>query len=239
MTQIHLIPILKDNYVFLIEGHNNECLVIDPGDTAPILQELQKRNLTLTHILNTHHHWDHTDGNIEIKKATNCTIVGPEQERTHIPGLDKGLIEGDTFSWQNLSFEIIHTPGHTAGHITYYEPQLKAAFVGDVIFSMGCGRLFEGTSADAYGAFQKILSLPDETMIYCAHEYTLANAKFAMEVETDNQALQMRHEEVKELRRKKQPTIPVSLKTEKETNPFLRCQTMESFAKLRHFRDHY
>lgn len=236
---IHLIPILKDNYVFLIEGHDKQCLVIDPGLSDPVLGFINQQNLSLTHILNTHHHWDHTDGNLEIKNATNCTIIGPEQERSHIPGLDDGLHEGNTFKWQNLNFDILHTPGHTMGHITYYCSELKAAFVGDVIFSMGCGRLFEGTPADAFGAFQKILSLPNDTQIYCAHEYTLANAKFALEIEPNNNDLKKRYEEVKTLRRKKQPTIPVSLKTEKKTNPFLRQKTLEDFTKLRQFRDEY
>ena len=239
MTKIHTLPILKDNYVFIIEGNNSEALIIDPGLSEPVLHYLKQHALTATHILNTHHHWDHTDGNLEIKNAINCTITGPEQERSLIPGLDDGLHEGDTFTWQDLTFDILHTPGHTLGHITYYCPQLKAAFVGDVIFSMGCGRLFEGTPKDAFGAFQKILALPDDTQIYCTHEYTLANAKFAMEIEPDNQDIKTRYEDCKNLRRKKHPTIPISLETEKQTNPFLRCQTLEDFTKLRKFRDNY
>ena len=232
---IHLLPILRDNYVFIIEGANNECLVIDPGLGAPVLDFLDERGLRLTHILNTHHHWDHTDGNLEIKAATGCRIVGPSYEA--IPGLDEGLSEGEVFEWQDLRFEVLHTPGHTAGHITYYCPALASVFVGDVLFAMGCGRLFEGSAEDAWGGFQKILALPDETAMYCAHEYTLNNAQSAMKKEPENEALAERYIHVKDKRRKGLPTIPSSIGLEKQTNPFIRFNNAEEFAAFRALRD--
>ena len=233
--RIHLIPILKDNYVFLITGQQDECIVIDPGEAEPVLNYIAANDLTLTHILNTHHHWDHTDGNLEIKHKTGCTIVGPVYEP--IRGIDTALSEGEQFQWQDLTFDVFHTPGHTQGHITYYVAALNAVFVGDVIFNMGCGRLFEGTPADAWDAFQKILALPDDTSMYCAHEYTLGNGKFALKHAPDNQEIQTRMDREKDKRRQGLPTIPSTLGLEKATNPFLRCVDVHEFAALRKMRD--
>lgn len=234
---IQLIPILKDNYAYLITGKNDEVMIIDPGEAAPISEALEKQNLRLTHILNTHHHWDHTDGNLELKEKYGCKIIGPEKDRARIPGIDEGLNEGDVFTWQDCNFEVIETPGHTLGHICFYEPELKTLFSGDTLFSMGCGRLFEGTAEQMWNSFEKILKLPDETLIYCGHEYTLGNAKFCLEIEPENADLQKRYAEARELRRAGQPTLPVSLETEKKTNVFLRAGSMNKFREIREIKD--
>lgn len=234
---VQILPILKDNYAYLITGANKEAMIVDPGEAAPIIAYLEKNNLKLTHIVNTHHHWDHTDGNLDLKCRYNCIIYGPEKEKRRIPGIDQVLAEIDVFMWQDYKFQIIETPGHTAGHICLYEPHKKLLFTGDTLFSMGCGRLFEGTPEDAWNSFKKILTLPDETLIYCGHEYTLPNAKFCLKIEPDNQDLQKRHDEVKELRRQGLPTLPVSLGIEKKTNAFLRTGSAKKFKQIRLLKD--
>lgn len=233
---VQIIPILKDNYAYLMAS-NNEALIIDPGEAAPIIEVLEKQNLKLTHIVNTHHHWDHTDGNLELKYRYNCTIYGPEKEKRRIPGIDQVLAEIDVFTWHDYQFQIIETPGHTAGHICLFEPKKKLLFVGDTLFSMGCGGLFEGTPEQAWHSFEKLLALPDDTNMYCGHEYTLPNAKFCLKIEPDNLDLQKRHDEVKELRRQCLPTLPVILGTEKKTNIFLRVGSAQKFKEIRAFKD--
>lgn len=233
---IALIPILKDNYCYVLRSGDKTAL-IDPGDAEPILEYLSTHDLKLDYILNTHHHWDHTDGNLAVKMATGARVIGPEDEAARIPGIDEGLKDGDVFQLGDDDLQVFATPGHTLDHIIFYWPEQKAVFTGDTLFSMGTGRLFEGTAEHLYQSMQVIRALPVDTMMYCGHEYTIANAKFCLGLEPENKELQARYEEVKSLRRDKQPTLPVSLKTELATNPFLRAENAFDLAELRRLKE--
>ncbi len=232
---ITLIPVYKDNYAYLMELQNGKTAVIDPGESAPVIKALEEKGRSLDYILNTHHHWDHVDGNLELKQHYGCDILGPKNEP--IPGRDRGLEEGNSLSLGGEEIQIIHTPGHTLGHLCYYFPGRHALFSGDTLFSMGCGRLFEGTAEDMWNGFQKLLALPEDTKVYCGHEYTLANAAFCSKMEPENQDIKQRREEVKERRRKKRPTLPTTLATEKKTNLFLMAKNADDFAEIRKAKD--
>ena len=228
MLVIEQFPCLQDNYGYLIHDQaSGATAAIDTPDVAAIEAVLAMRGWTLSHILNTHHHFDHAGGNLALKEAHQCTIVGPGHDRERIPGIDVEVRDGDTFRLGETALQVFETPGHTTGHIVYYSAADQAAFVGDTLFSLGCGRLFEGTPAQMWDSLQKILRWPDETQIYCAHEYTEANARFALSVEPGNAALQARVEEIKRLRAGQKPTVPTALSLEKETNPFLRPDSPE------------
>lgn len=252
--EIFMFPCLSDNYGFLIhDAEHNLTAAIDTPDVKPILDALKKKEWSLTHILNTHHHWDHAGGNLELKDKTGCTIVGPRAESKHIPGIDIPIGEGDTFDFGGHIAHIHDTPGHTLGHIVYFFLHDKVAFVGDTLFAMGCGRLFEGTPAQMWNSLQKIMQWPDDTKIYCAHEYTQTNARFALTVEPQNTDLITRATNVNKLRKQNKPTIPTSLALEKKTNPFLRPMSItlrtnlkmqdasdtEVFAKVRQLKDRF
>ncbi|MEM7619706.1 MAG: hydroxyacylglutathione hydrolase [Pseudomonadota bacterium] len=221
--EIHQFPCLNDNYgVLLHDPENNLTATIDAPEASVIISALAAKNWTLTHILNTHHHFDHTGGNEALKAQTNCTIVGPAGEADKIPGIDQPLKEGDNFQFGNATAAILETPGHTAGHISYWFEQETVLFVGDTLFAMGCGRLFEGDAQTMWSSLQKIIALPKETVIYCGHEYTMSNAEFALALEPGNDVLQERVKHVKNLRAKEKPTLPTTLEQELATNPFLR-----------------
>lgn len=223
-----MFPCLKDNYGYLL--HNEEqglTAAVDTPSADAVERELSERGWKLDYILNTHHHWDHIGGNLELKQQTGCTICGPSGD---IPGKDQTLPDGSQFALGTNVATIIYTPGHTMDHIVYaFAGQV---FVGDTLFSMGCGRLFEGSPENMWQSLQKLMQLPDSTMMYCAHEYTQANASFALSVEPDNHDLQQRAAEVKELRACGNPTLPVSMGMEKKTNPFLRPHSEEIRIKL-------
>jgi hydroxyacylglutathione hydrolase len=221
--EIAQFPVLHDNYAFLLhDDGSGETAAIDTPDGPAIAAELDRRGWRLTHILNTHHHDDHAGGNTYLKERTGCRIVGPAGDADRIPAIDVGVGEGDRIAFGGQTIEVIETPGHTRGHIVYHLPAARVAFVGDTLFALGCGRLFEGSPEQMWSSLQKILGWPDDTRIYCAHEYTLANAQFALTVEPDNAALIARAREVAALRRAGQPTVPSTLGVEKATNPFLR-----------------
>ncbi len=221
--EIHMFPCLADNYGYLVHDPDADVTAaVDTPDAAAILRELDAHGWQLTHILNTHHHSDHAGGNLELKRRTGCEIVGPRVDAARIPGLDTPVGDGDVWSFGSRRLEVYDTPGHTRGHIVYLLREERAAFVGDTLFAMGCGRLFEGTPEQMWTSLQKILRWPDDTRIYCAHEYTQTNARFALTVEPDNEALQHRVVEVARRRAQQQPTIPTTLALEKATNPFLR-----------------
>ena len=249
-----MFPCLSDNYGFLIhDAEHSMTAAIDTPEVSPILDALKKKGWSLTHILNTHHHWDHAGGNLELKDKTGCTIVGPRAESKRIPGIDITVGEGDTFTFGNHTAQIHDTPGHTLGHIVYFFAQDKVAFVGDTLFAMGCGRLFEGTPAQMWNSLQKIMRWPDDTKMYCAHEYTQTNARFALTVEPQNADLVSRAADVDQLRKQNRPTIPTSVALEKKTNPFLRpmsnmlrttlqlqdASDTEVFAKIRQLKDRF
>ena len=221
--EIHMFPCLQDNYGFLLhDAATDVTATVDTPEVGPILTALHEKGWQLTHILNTHHHADHAGGNLAIKAQTGCRIIGPRADAARIPGIDEQVGEGDEFLLGTHPVRVFDTPGHTRGHIVYYLPEDRVAFVGDTLFAMGCGRLFEGTPAQMWGSLQKLMQWPDDTRVYCAHEYTQANARFALSVEPDNEALTERARRVAALRARNEPTVPTTMGLEKATNPFLR-----------------
>ena len=226
--EIYQFPCLSDNYGVLIrDADAGVCASIDAPETGAVRKALSDKGWTLTHILTTHHHGDHTDGNLPLKEETGCKIIGPKGEAAKVRGIDEAVGQGDTFQFGNFEVQVLDTPGHTGGHITYYIPASKVAFCGDTIFAMGCGRVFEGTMEQMWTSLEKIAKLPKDTTLYCGHEYTQANADFAMKIEPGNAELRARVEEVKALRAKGEPTLPTTVAKELATNPFIRVDSVE------------
>ena len=237
---IHRIPALSDNYIWLVhDPDSGQTAVVDPAQAAPVLEAAAQLGYTITHIWNTHWHPDHTGGNAEIKAATGCTIIGPRAEAERIPTLDTQVSGGDTTKLGKFTAQVIDVPAHTAGHIAYYLPQARAAFVGDTLFAMGCGRLFEGTAEQMFDNMQRLSALPGDTQVYCAHEYTLSNARFAVTVEPDNAALATRYAEVQAMRERNEPTVPTTIALEQATNPFMRAKSAEELAERRVAKDNF
>ncbi len=234
---VHRVPAFTDNYVWLFEYAPGLAAVVDPAVAAPVLAALGELNLRATHILNTHWHPDHVGGNLAIKAATGCTILGPVREAERIPGIDHAVDEGDRVKLADLAGDVLFVGAHTAGHIAYHFPAADALFPGDTLFAMGCGRLFEGSANDMYRALGKLKALPGETRVFCAHEYTLSNARFAVTVEPGNEALQARYAAVQEARRNLVPTVPFTLADELATNPFVRAATVDELAERRRAKD--
>lgn len=232
------IPVLSDNYVWLVrESESGETMVVDPAVAAPVLAKAKELGWNITQIWNTHWHPDHTGGNAEIKAATGCFITGPEAEYARIPTLDVQVKGGDTVMLGEATAKVIDVPAHTAGHIAFHFADDHAAFVGDTLFAMGCGRLLEGTADQMYANMRKLEALGDETAIYCAHEYTLGNGRFALTVEPDNAALVERMVEVTAMRERSEPTVPTTIAQERATNPFMRAGSVEELAARRMAKD--
>lgn len=232
------IPVLSDNYVWLVhEPDSGETMVVDPAVAPPVLAEAEQRGWKISQIWNTHWHPDHTGGNAEIKTATGCTITGPAAEAARIPTLDVQVEGGDTVMLGEVEAKVIDVPAHTAGHIAYHFASENVAFVGDTLFAMGCGRLFEGTADQMYANMRKLEALGDETMVYCAHEYTLSNGRFALTVEPDNAALVQRMVEVTAMRERGEATVPTSIALERATNPFMRAGSVAQLAARRAAKD--
>ena len=227
MLTIIQIPVLTDNYIYLIHDPvSAETAVIDPALAQPVLDVLDKKGWRLTYILNTHHHWDHVGGNLELKQKTGCKIIAAQSDRDRIPGIDIGVSEDDVISLGSHTARVISTPGHTSGHIVYYFAEDGALFCGDTLFVMGCGRLFEGTPEQMWNSLQKLKALPPSTRIYCTHEYTQTNGRFALSVEPDNPQLQQKMLEVQQLRAENKPTVPSTIEQERATNPFFRADSI-------------
>lgn len=237
MTEPVRIPALSDNYVWLLPYGPGVAAVVDPAEAGPVLAEAQARGLRITHILNTHWHPDHVGGNAAIKAATGCTIVGPAREAARIPGLDVSVDEGDRVALGDSWADVLFVGAHTAGHIAYHLPRERLLFPGDTLFAMGCGRLFEGSAADMFAALGKLKALPPETLVCCAHEYTLSNARFAITVEPDNAALTARLAAVESARDQGRPTVPFRLSEELATNPFVRAGSVAELGARRSAKD--
>ena len=236
--EIVSVPAFTDNYIWLVhDGESGETAVVDPGDAAPVLAEAQRRGWTIGQIWNTHWHPDHTGGNLALKKATGATVSGPAGGR--IPGRDVALAEGDEVRLGDHVGRVIEVPGHTLDHIALLFDDDRIAFVGDTLFAMGCGRLFEGTAAQMYGSLGRIAELPHETRLYPAHEYTLANARFAAHADPANRAIAERLGAVEALRQAGAITLPTTVAQERETNPFVRATNEEEFARLRSAKDSF
>jgi hydroxyacylglutathione hydrolase len=254
MLEIHQIPVLSDNYVYLARDEaTGQTAVVDPAVHEEVLEALAQKGWTLTHILNTHHHGDHVGGNMALKKATGCTIVGPRADAGRIPGIDVEVGDGDTYALGKSVARVFDVPGHTRGHIAYFFDESDALFCGDTLFALGCGRLFEGTPAQMWHSLQKFKDLPPQTKVYCAHEYTQSNAAFAITVEPQNDALVARKKWVDDRRAKGERTVPSKLGDEFATNPFLRpdsadlqktlgmagADPVEVFAETRRRKDNF
>lgn len=232
-AEIRLIPCLSDNYGYLIHDPASKATAsIDAPEATPIIKALQREGWTLTDILVTHHHADHVGGVAELKAKYNCRVAGPHDQTTKIADIDTRLGEGDVIDVGTLTARVLATPGHTLDHISYLFDADHALFCADTLFSVGCGRVFEGTYPMMWESLLKLRALPDATRIYCGHEYTASNVKFALTVDKDNAALQARAEEVSRLRAANQPTIPSTIGAEKETNVFLRADVAAVAAAL-------
>lgn len=226
--EVFMFPCLSDNYGYLIHDPIQDLTAsIDTPDVHAIEEALNQNDWELNYIINTHHHYDHAGGNLELKKKTNCKIIGPMQDKDRIPGIDQTIEHAEEFIFGSFAVKGLHTPGHTTGHMVYHFEDQNIAFVGDTIFAMGCGRLFEGTPEQMLNSLDIIMSWPGETMLYCAHEYTQSNAEFAITVDGKNEDLLKRKSEVDALREKLIPTVPTKLEIEKKTNPFLRSDDKE------------
>jgi hydroxyacylglutathione hydrolase len=230
MTQLayHLFTCRSDNYGLLLHDHKSGATAsIDAPDAAEIERQLTSLGWRLTHILTTHHHGDHVDGNSALKQHFGCTIIGPAAEADRIPGIDRQVSGGNAFTWAGREVQVLDCPGHTKGHIAYHMPSEEAVFAADTLFSLGCGRVFEGTMEEMYRSVTQFKSLAPSTRLYCGHEYTQSNARFALSVEPGNAALQQRVAEVDRLRAQGERTCPTTIGDELRTNPFLRTNSAE------------
>jgi hydroxyacylglutathione hydrolase len=240
MSKLDIVRIaaLSDNYIWLVhDPDSGETMVVDPAEADPVLAEAEKRGWTINAIWNTHWHPDHTGGNAAIKQATGAPVIAPAAEAAKIPTADRLVAEGDTVMLGKHVATVLETPAHTAGHITYHFADDAVAFTGDTLFAMGCGRLFEGTAEQMYANMQRLADLPPETSVYCAHEYTLSNARYAHVAEPDNDAIASRLREVEKMRERGEATVPTTIALERATNPFMRAQSIEQFAERRASKD--
>jgi hydroxyacylglutathione hydrolase len=238
--EVARIPVLSDNYVWLLHDPDTcETTVIDPAVAEPVLAEAGRRHWQISQIWNTHWHPDHTGGNAAIKAATGCLVTAPAAEAARIPTLDRAVAEGDRVCLGDYEACVLEVPAHTAGHIAYHIKEARIVFVGDTLFAMGCGRLFEGNAAQMHANMRRLAKLPPDTLVYCAHEYTLANGRFAVTVEPDNRALAERMAEVETLRARGEPTVPTTIALELATNPFMRARSVEELAARRAAKDSF
>ena len=232
--EIVRVPVLSDNYAWLIhDGESGETVALDPGEAQPMLDAAAARGWTISATWNTHWHPDHIGGNAAI----GAPVTGPEAERAKIPTLDTGVGEGDVVRIGAHAATVMTVPGHTQGHIAYHFAEAAAIFTGDTLFAMGCGRLFEGAPADMFGNMQRYAALPDDTRVYCGHEYTQSNGRYALVAEPENDAIKARMVEVDTMRARGEPTVPTTIGVERATNPFLRAASAEELGRLRAEKD--
>jgi hydroxyacylglutathione hydrolase len=237
MLEIIPVPVLRDNYVWLVHDSDSaETVAVDPSVADPVLEAAAGRGWRITQVWNTHWHPDHTGGNDAIREATGCRITGPA-EAEKVSKMDRVVAGGDLARIGEVEAELIDIPAHTAGHVAFHLPAAQSAFVGDTLFAMGCGRLFEGDARQMYESLQLLAALPEETRIYCGHEYTLDNGRFALTVEPDNPALVHRVEAVRVARERGEVTLPTTIALERTTNPFIRAASVAEFARRRAAKD--
>ena len=240
--KIHVIDVKNalQNYIWLIEDcQTKEVIVVDPTEADLVKKYCDEHQLSLKQIWLTHWHKDHIGGVPELITEKNIPVYGPREELSHIPFLSHPLMHDDQFEFNGLKIEIIAVPGHTLGHIVYFIDELDTVFCGDTLFAMGCGRMFEGTPEQFYHSLNRLASLPPRTQVYCTHEYTLSNAQFALHIEPENRAIQQRAEEIRQLRERGEITLPSTIELELETNPFLRVDSAEEFARIRALKDNF
>ena len=238
--KVEIIPCLQDNYSYLIIDEDKlEACVVDPSEAKPIIDYLSGKNINLKYILNTHHHYDHIGGNTELKKKFGSVVLGFNGDAKRIPEIDTLLKDNEIWNSGNFKAKIIHIPGHTLGHICFYFFDENLLFTGDTLFSLGCGRIFEGTYEQMYDSLNKLKSLPKETKIYCGHEYTLNNSKFCLEHDSENSSLLKKIEFIKKQRNNNLPTIPSTLQDEIDCNIFLKANDLKTFSKLRDLKDNF
>ena len=238
--KIEIIKCLEDNYSYLIiDEKTNYACVVDPSEAEPIANFINNKNIKLKFILNTHHHYDHVGGNSDLKKKFGAKVVGFKNDKHRIPNID--ILLEDNEIWKESVFEakIIHIPGHTSGHICFYFMNDKIIFTGDTLFSLGCGRIFEGTYKQMYDSLIKLKNLPKDTKIYCGHEYTLKNSMFCSKYDKDNKNLEKKNFEINDKLKKNLPTIPSTIGEELSCNIFLRAKNLEDFSKLRDLKDNF
>lgn len=236
MLEIVAVPAFADNYMWLVhDSQSGETAVVDPGEAEPAIAEAERRGWRISQAWNTHKHWDHTNGNLPLKQATGCTISGPAEA----PGHDVTLADGDALRLGRHRGRAVAIPGHTLGHLALVFDEDRAAFVGDTLFAMGCGRLFEGTPEQMHDSLRRIAALPGDTALYCGHEYTLANARFAAWAEPDNRAIAERLERTEAMRKRGEITLPTTVAEELATNPFVRASDWREFARLRSAKDSF
>ena len=237
---VEIIKCLKDNYSYLIiDKTTRTACVVDPSEAKPVIDTIEQKKIDLKYILNTHHHYDHVGGNLELKKKYNCEIVGYKDDKDRIPEIDVLVDNNEVWKRDNFESKIYHIPGHTTGHIAFHFFKEKKIFTGDTLFSLGCGRIFEGTYEQMFNSLKRIKKLPKNTEIYCGHEYTLQNSNFCITNDPENINLKNKIEKIKEKLKKNLPTIPSILSEELECNIFLRAKDLESFSKLRDLKDNF
>ena len=238
--KIQIIPCLKDNYSYLIiDEKNNIACVVDPSEAEPIIEYLEGTQIKLKFILNTHHHYDHVGGNQKLKEKYGASVVGYKGDKERIPGIDILVSDQEKWVYENFEAQIIHIPGHTLGHICFYFHKDELVFTGDTLFSLGCGRIFEGTYEQMFDSLMKLKKLPKNTKVFCGHEYTLQNSKFCMVYDENNENLKIKINDIKIKLKAGLPTIPSSIKDELECNIFLRSNNVETFSKLRDLKDDF
>ena len=238
--RIEIIKCLQDNYSYLIIDKNNlKACVVDPSEASPIINFVEKKKLKLVYILNTHHHYDHVGGNLELKRKYNSKVIGFKEDKKRIPGIDILVEDNQIWNEDNFEAKIYHVPGHTSGHIAFHFFKEKKLFIGDTLFSLGCGRIFEGTNEEMFNSLNRIKKIPDDTEIYCGHEYTLQNSKFCLSHDSTNLNLKNKILEIERKIKTGLPTIPTFLKDELKCNIFLKAKDVESFSKLRDLKDNF
>ena len=238
--RIQIIPCLQDNYSYLlIDEENNVACVIDPSEADPIINYLERNKIKLKFILNTHHHYDHVGGNQKLKEKYGASIVGYKGDKERIPGIDILVDDQETWMHENFAAKVIHVPGHTLGHICFYFYKEESIFTGDTLFSLGCGKIFEGTYSQMFNSLNKLKKLPQRTKIFCGHEYTKQNSKFCMANDKSNKNLKVKINDMELKLKGGLPTIPSTIKDELECNIFLRSNNVESFSKLRDLKDNF